>query len=114
MPRHRCHDEQFRLAGRRAVTRKMFQLTERLAAFDLLDDCNRLAVDNRRIQAEIGFAARHDGMGKHIERRSNHRADAQIRKRIGRAVQPVGLHLRHIACTRQPVFLNFIPGVQHR
>src|SRR3546814_9344942 len=65
----------------------MFQLAEGFPAFDSFSDGHLLAVDLSERQIERRFAARSRRMGKDVQRRREHRATAQIRKRIGWIIQ---------------------------
>src|SRR3546814_13551693 len=65
-----------------ALMLEMLELAERLARLDRLGDAHRLAVHDGFIQLEPRLTARCGGVRKDFERRSEHRAAAEITERI--------------------------------
>src|SRR3546814_1705895 len=87
---------------------EMCQLAEGLPAFDSVSDGHLLAVDLSERQWERRFAARSRRMGKDVQRRREHRATAQIRKRIGWIIQKFRAGIGPCARPGQQIPLEFV------
>ena len=91
----------------------MLELAEGLARLDRFIDAQRLAIDDRLVQFEPRFAARRRGVRKDLERRGEHRARAEIAKRIGGMLDDLRARGRQCARAREPAPLHVKSVVQH-
>ncbi len=75
----------------------MLELAERLAEHDILDHGHFAPFDRHGIETEIGLAARLRGVGEDVEAGGDHRAEAGVRQRIGRILEPARAKIGHQA-----------------
>ena len=109
---HRRDDEELGPALH-AFAAEALQLPERLPKHDLLGDRHRLALDDRRLEAELRLAARRRRMGEHIERGRDDGTHAAIGEGIGWVLKPAGADVGEGAGSGEQRPLHFIGVVKH-
>ena len=112
MARHRRDDQQLRriLAG---IVLEMLQLPERFARLDRFGHADRLTVDLGLVQLETGLATRRRSVGKDLQRRSEHRAAAEIAERVGGVLHDLCTGGRERACPGEPALLHVESVIKH-
>jgi len=92
---------------------EMLELAERLARLDGLGHPHRLAIDHGLVQLEPRFAARCGRMREDFQRRCEHRAAAEIAKRIRRMLHHLRARRRERTRPCEPVLLHVKGVIQH-